>query len=194
MFVVDSANKIWIIEDFASLKPRLFCAYSGSGLIIGAARGPDQNSKTSAMLFCCCVGNELVLIQENEFQAVQYPIQINQIIFAPQNDFVLLKGDNGEYLFCESSFSKVLLYLYYSDTDPNQIIWCGNDTALLLCEKKIVMLGDSESAMNWELNSYVAGCSEVMGQGFFQKKEFFLLELLKVMHYNLLYGIRKLQV
>lgn len=174
MFVVDSGSKIWIIEDFASLNPKPFCDYAGASLGKIIARPPNQQLKRGALLWACNTKGEIVLIQEGNFQTAPYPVQLSNIVFSPDGSFVVNIGES-HYLFSEPDMNKVLLNLVYDDTEPNNILWCGNDTILLLCDKTLVMLGAAEQAIHWELESTAAGVSEVDGVRIFTKEGVFLV-------------------
>ena len=177
LFIIGTNNKIYIIDDLATLKPHLFCYYAGSTLLDGIAIPGDLINNISPMLWCYNADGEIILIQENSYDKDNFPYPITGLSFSPDYSMVLVKCDT-RYFFCEPNFTKIILNVNFDDIESDKIFWCGNDSILIVKDTLLSMFGATNDAIKWELNSNIAIISETDGARVFTKKGIYLLRAL----------------
>ena len=174
-FIVTSAKKVFICDDLAQLKIRQFSTYNGGAPLIGCtAIPPDPDMQTGPILWGWSTAGEVALIQENLSESHEFDYPIENITFSPSKQFALLRAGT-HYFFTNRSLSQVLIHLNFEDVSPRYILWCGNDTGLLISNKTIAMIGNSDSVMHWEMVSPVAAITEPDGARIFAKDGVYLL-------------------
>ncbi|KAH0790867.1 hypothetical protein GPJ56_005288 [Histomonas meleagridis] len=178
-FLCTYSKKVFICDDIATLNIRLFAKTMGTPNIVGCtAVAPDPNRGTGPVLYGWS-GSQIILVQQDNVQSFTlqydgYCYNIEQIVFSPSRKYCLIHS--GEwYFFMNVTLSEMLLRINFQDIDPRQVIWCGDDTALLIANRTIAMIGTSELVLQWNMISPVAAITEVDGARIFAKDGVYLL-------------------
>jgi len=177
LFLVGTNNKIYIFDDLATLKPRLFCHYAGNTLLEGVAIPGDVINNRSPILWCYDTIGQIVLIQENSYDIAKLPEPVTSLAFSSDFSMIIAKCNN-RFLLCEQDFKRIILNVVFDDVESDRIVWCGNDSFLILKDSLVVMIGASRDAIKWSMESPVAAVAETDGARVFTSNGVYLLRAL----------------
>ena len=179
-------NKIYIMDDFVTLKPRIFCNFSGpSNLKNGTVIPPDPMTGIGFQLWCTMENKMVALIQgESDYEYSEFPYPAEQILFSPNKKIALVQcyqDPDSEYpqiyCFCKPDLSAISLITRFENTEfiPEKIAWCGSDAILLARDLDIALIGATSDAIKWTLQSECAVGTEIDGARIFTRKGSYLL-------------------
>jgi len=174
LFIATSNSIVYRFSELANLVPYQFTTYSGDSLLMGHVSPANPITGYDASIWCCDINGRLVLLQEHDYETCDFPINIQNIAFSPDYSMVLVQNE-GNYLFCESDFSNIILNIEFNDLEASRIAWCGSDAIILHSDSMLVMIGAESEAIKWGFDDSVGICSEIDGIRVFSKNGVYLI-------------------
>lgn len=173
-------NTVWIIDNFVTLQPRIFSRFAGDSLLNGVILPEDPDTGLGIRLWCVNSKNNLVLIQENDYEIQEFASPVAKIIFSPNGKIALaickdITKEKYEfkdvlYYFCTPDFSEIKLAIKFDAFQPSKIAWCGSDAICMTQGYQLVLIGACQDSIKWELDSPMLLSSEVDGARIFSQK------------------------
>jgi hypothetical protein len=191
-FLVTVSGDVYVCRDLADLTPEKFCTYKGPMLLGGFAVGANPSRQEGPKLWAWS-SNSLVLLQRvlkrRRREAIfspncakvpaptdpaedpwttktttysDFPFPISQISFSPSQQYFVVRAET-RYHFFDADSHQVVLNYEFDDMRPDYVVWCGNDTIVLICRSKVAMIGAYDSVISWTLDSSCAAVSEADG-------------------------------
>ncbi|KAI5534098.1 regulation of vacuole fusion, non-autophagic [Trichomonas vaginalis G3] len=173
-------NVVYIIDNFVHLEPRVFCRFSGDSLLSGIILPEDPDTGVGIRLWCVNSKNNLVLIQEDDYEIQEFVSPVSKILFSPNGKIALavckdITKEKYEfkdvlYYFCTPDFSEVKLAIRFDAFQPSKIAWCGSDAICMTQGFQLVLIGACQDSIKWELDSPMIISSEIDGLRIFSMK------------------------
>lgn len=178
VYVVSSNRSIYVYDDFVALKPKLFCKYAGNTLMGGVAVPANPVTGVMNHLWAFDSDGQLALIQQDDYEFYDFFSSdigpIKGMTYSPDYQIACVYSDT-HYLFCEPDFSNVILHNEFDEVEPKNVVWCGSDTVLLMCDKVIVMIGACSEAIRWNYASSTGAIPEIDGARVFTSDHVYLI-------------------
>ncbi|OHT05534.1 hypothetical protein TRFO_26670 [Tritrichomonas foetus] len=174
-FAILNGGIIYIVDDFLTLQPKLFAKYEGSALLGGYAKPADPILGYDHLLYAYDTDGRIILIQRGEEPIIQdFEYQVSNILFSPSYTYALVQCDSN-YFFFDANLENILFCATFDDIHPRKIVWCGNDTILLIRGSSLYMIGATDSVLHWDIDESFAIVTEVDGARLLSKTSVFLL-------------------
>jgi len=157
VFIVTYSGQVYLCDDFASPQLNLFasCDHTPEG---GYAIGPTNENGAILWAYSSTVNSYLIqCIQKDNVQEQEISTRIKQITFSANRSLACAISDTTIIIF-NNDFSNAFVELEIPDLTVERAQFVANDTVLVTCGNKLIMIGVTERTITWDLDLYGGGC------------------------------------
>jgi hypothetical protein len=178
LFFMTFTGQVYHIGDFVSMECEVFATVPSdlSNAVKSFTAVPPIEGLHGPLLWGYAkTGTEILMcIQQDSVQQVEFQDEIRQISFSSDHQIALVLFADS-ILICSPVFDRGYARVIFNDWTVRQAVWCGSSSVLVTTPTKLIMVGDSETTLEWETPDGAWVCTEVDGARVVTKNDVWLI-------------------